>query len=151
MGDYYDPNSDYNSIISLPQQSPQERPQETPTAIDQEKINAAPNIDPKYLYSWSPFQLEWREILRRVIKYLLEGLAVAFVAYYVVGKGKLNMKDVVILGVTAAFIFAILDTFSPTVALGVRFGAGFGIGQNLFGVGPLSSIAGTTAVKSAVI
>lgn len=90
----------------------------------------------QYTYNQNSFNLNFKEILKRAIKYLVEGLAVAFVAYYFVGKGKLNIQDIVLLGITAAFVFAILDTFSPTVALGVRFGAGFGIGQGLFGVGP---------------
>ena len=105
-----------------------------------ETDNISPQIDHKYIYSKSPFQLEFSEIIRKVIKYLIEGLAVAFVAYLVLGKNKLNMRDVVILGITAAFVFAILDAFSPMVATGVRFGAGFGIGQNLFGVGPLAQL-----------
>ncbi|AVL94768.1 hypothetical protein ma382 [Moumouvirus australiensis] len=96
---------------------------------------ANPN-DPAYRYNSSHFQWDFGEILRRAVKYLIEGLAVAFVAYYFVGKGKLNIRDIVMLGITAAFVFAILDVFSPTVALGARFGAGFGIGQGLFGLNP---------------
>lgn len=90
----------------------------------------------KHRVATSAFQLDLKEIFKRVVKYLFEGLAVGFVAYYFVGKGKLDIKDIVMLGITAAFVFAILDVFSPTVALGTRFGAGFGIGQGLFGVGP---------------
>ena len=81
----------------------------------------------------SAFQSDFTEIFKRVVKYLVEGLAVAFVAYYFVGRNKLDIRDIVMLGITAAFVFAILDVFSPTVSLGVRFGAGFGIGQGLFG------------------
>ncbi|MEM3061969.1 MAG: hypothetical protein QW303_00285 [Nitrososphaerota archaeon] len=95
----------------------------------------------QYTYSQDIFHVDWRNFVRQAIKYLVEGLAVAFVAYYFVGKGRLDIKDIVLLGITAAFVFAILDTFSPTIALGTRFGAGFGIGQGLFGVGP-SLIAG---------
>lgn len=90
----------------------------------------------QYKYNMDSFQLDFKDILKRAVKYLVEGLAVAFVAYYFVGKGKLDIKDIVVLGITAAFVFAILDTFSPTVSLGARFGAGFGIGQGLFGLNP---------------
>lgn len=90
----------------------------------------------QYKYRGETFRIDFKEILKRAIKYLIEGLAVAFVAYYFIGKGKLNIKDIVYLGITAAFVFAILDTFSPTISLGARFGAGFGIGQGLFGLNP---------------
>ena len=99
-----------------------------------------PKINPEYVYNKSSFETDFTIVLRKIVRYLIEGLAVAFVAYLVLGKNKLNMRDVVILGVTAAFVFAILDAFSPMVATGVRFGAGFGIGQNLFGVGPLAKL-----------
>jgi hypothetical protein len=89
----------------------------------------------RYTYNPGAFSLDWSDILKRAVKYLLEGLAVAFVAYYFT-HGKLDMKEVIMLGITAAFVFAILDTFSPTVSLGLRFGAGFGIGQTMFGVAP---------------
>ncbi|MEM0354127.1 MAG: hypothetical protein QXW79_00960 [Thermoplasmata archaeon] len=105
-------------------------------------IHPQPPLAPRqYTYSQDIFHVDWRNFVRQAIKYLVEGLAVAFVAYYFVGKGRLDIKDIVLLGITAAFVFAILDTFSPTIALGTRFGAGFGIGQGLFGVGP-SLIAG---------
>lgn len=121
--------------------------------INNENISSAPaqKINPIYVYKKTPFQFELGVIIRRVIKYLIEGLAVAFVAYLVLGRDKLNIRDVVILGVTAAFVFAILDAFSPMVATGVRFGAGFGIGQNLFGVGPFAGITGSTATKAAAV
>ena len=144
MADYYDPNSEY-------------APSDPTPAAPQPIINAppiapaiAPHPDRQYIYSTSAFQFDFSEIIRRVLKYLFEGLAVAFVAYYVVGRGRLSIRDVVILGITAAFIFAILDTFSPTVSLGLRFGAGFGIGQSLFGVGPLSGLS-TTAIRPVVV
>lgn len=97
-----------------------------------------------YKYNTSAFHIDGKEIMKRGFKYLLEGLAVAFVAYYFT-RGKLNLKEIVMLGITAAFVFAILDTFSPTVSLGVRFGAGFGIGQTMFGVAP-GSLAGAAPV-----
>lgn len=53
-------------------------------------------------------------MLRKLVKYLLMGLAVGFVAYHI-GKGRLSTKDVVILGVTAAIVFAVLDLISPSI------------------------------------
>ena len=89
----------------------------------------------QFKYNQGMFSVDYRDILKRSIKYLLEGIAVALVAYYFT-RNKLNFKEIIIIGITAAFAFAILDTFSPTVSLGTRFGAGFGIGQAIFGVAP---------------
>jgi hypothetical protein len=65
-----------------------------------------------------------------IVKYLLEGLAVAMAAHLVVGK-KLNLKEIVVLGVTAGMVFLILEHFTPLVGAGARRGAGFGIGYQL--------------------
>jgi hypothetical protein len=56
---------------------------------------------------------------------------------YLILKNRLELtaKDILILGFTAAFTFAILDTFSPSVSLGARFGAGFGLGTAMVGPG----------------
>lgn len=86
-----------------------------------------------YRYDVGPWAVDFSEILRRAFKYLLEGLAVALVAYFIL-KDRFTVKEAVILGVTAALTFALLDTFSPTVAFATRFGAGFGLGTSLFGV-----------------
>lgn len=114
----------------------------------QPSVMAAQDLKP-YRYKRGLFNIDWRDIIRRAIKYLVEGLAVAFVAYYFISKGRLNIKDIVLLGITAAFVFAILDTFSPTIALGTRFGAGFGIGQGLFGLNP--TLIGGPAVVAPLV
>jgi hypothetical protein len=82
------------------------------------------------LQNLNPYTWDTKEIMKRGFKYLLEGMAVAAVAYFI---GKLNSKEVLSLGITAAFVFAILDTMSPTISLGARFGTGFTIGQGLLG------------------
>jgi len=88
--------------------------------------------DSQYRYNYNPFTYNYSDIFQRAIKYFFEGLAVAFVAYAFT-RGKLDWREIAMLGITAAFVFAILDTFSPTISLGARFGAGFGIGQSLLG------------------
>lgn len=77
-----------------------------------------------------------QNLIIKAIKYIIEGLAVAVAAYYI-PKNKLNVEDIVIIGVTAAAIFAVLDVFSPSTGEAVRFGAGFGIGANQVGFRPL--------------
>lgn len=76
--------------------------------------------------------VDTNEVLKRAIKYLVEGGVVA-IAAHLLPKKKLNPKDVMVLGITAGAVFAILDTFSPSVSLGARKGAGFGIGSGLVG------------------
>lgn len=73
-------------------------------------------------------QSDTKEILIRVLKYLVEGIGVAVAAFYI-SKKKINMSEIVGIGITAASIFSILDLVSPAVSAGARFGTGFGIGN----------------------
>jgi len=72
------------------------------------------------------------ELVRRAIKYLVEGLMVA-IAAYAIPKRSLNMDEVALIALTAAATFTILDTYLPSMAVSARSGAGFGIGANLVG------------------
>jgi len=62
-----------------------------------------------------------------LIKYVLEGLAVAFVAFWLTGR-KTKVADIMSIAAAATATFFILDRFSPGVAAGTRQGAGFGVG-----------------------
>ena len=66
------------------------------------------------------------------IKYLLEGLAVA-VAMYLVQKNKTNIRELIIIALTASATFAVLDQFSPYTSSGARQGSGIGIGASVVG------------------
>lgn len=68
--------------------------------------------------------------LQSLIKYLLEGAAVALAAFYIPNR-KSDLREIALIALTAAATFAILDQFSPAVATGTRQGAGFGIGYNI--------------------
>tara|TARA_Y100000389_G_C17197830_1_gene382103 strand:- start:18 stop:278 length:261 start_codon:yes stop_codon:yes gene_type:complete len=74
--------------------------------------------------------LDLGELVKRAIKYLVEGLMVAFAAY-AIPKRTLNLDEVALIALTAAATFSILDTYVPSLAVGARSGAGFGIGANL--------------------
>ena len=76
--------------------------------------------------------MDMSELARRAFKYLVEGLAVAAAAYYLPQK-KMNVEEIVMVGVTAAAAFAILDLLAPSVSTTARQGAGFGIGASLVG------------------
>ena len=72
------------------------------------------------------------ELIKRIIKYLIEGLMVA-IAAFAIPKKSLNMEEIILLALTAAATFAILDTYIPSMGVSARTGAGFGIGANLVG------------------
>jgi len=76
--------------------------------------------------------LDVGELLRRVVKYMVEGVMVA-IAAYAIPKKSLNLDEVLLIALTAAATFSILDTYVPSMAVSARSGAGFGIGANLVG------------------
>lgn len=77
--------------------------------------------------------LDFSEIVRRALKYLVEGIVVSLAAYYIPQKKKLNLEDILMIAVTAAATFAILDMYTPAIGEASRLGAGFGVGANLVG------------------
>lgn len=76
------------------------------------------------------------EVLRRAAKYLVEGLAVAFAAF-LVPKSKLALGEIIILAVTAAAVFAILELYSPAIGASARTGAGLSLGAGVVGGFPV--------------
>ena len=70
------------------------------------------------------------ELVKRAIKYLIEGLVVAVVAT-IVPRKPLNVEEIVIIALTAAATFSILDVFIPAMGASARNGAGLGLGLNL--------------------
>lgn len=76
--------------------------------------------------------LDLGELLRRAVKYLVEGVMVAIAAYAIPAK-QLKIDEVALIALTAAATFCILDAYLPSMAVAARSGAGFGIGGNLVG------------------
>ena len=70
------------------------------------------------------------ELVKRIIKYLVEGLMVALAAY-AIPKRSLNLEEIGMIALTAAATFSILDTYVPVICVTARSGAGFGIGATL--------------------
>lgn len=70
------------------------------------------------------------ELVKRTIKYLVEGMMVA-IAAYAIPKRSLNFEEIILIALTAAATFSILDTYVPSMGVTARSGAGFGIGANL--------------------
>jgi hypothetical protein len=76
--------------------------------------------------------LNVKEVVKRVIKYLIEGLMVS-IAAYAIPKQSLNMDEICLIALVSAATFSILDSYIPTMGQTARTGAGFGIGANLVG------------------
>jgi len=70
--------------------------------------------------------------IQSLVKYLLEGVAVAAAAFYLTKK-KSDVHEILMIALVAAGTFLVLDQFAPAVASGARQGSGFGIGMNLVG------------------
>jgi ABC-type Co2+ transport system permease subunit len=79
---------------------------------------------------------DFNEFVKRAIKYLVLGLVIAVVAFSI-PKQKLKLEEVVVISISAAMSFAILDIFAPSIGQAARTGAGYGIGLGLTGGIPL--------------
>jgi ABC-type Co2+ transport system permease subunit len=73
------------------------------------------------------------EFVKRIIKYLVEGLIVAIAAFAIPKRFSLNLEEITIIGLTAAATFAVLDVFLPSVGVSAKNGLGFAIGTGLSG------------------
>ena len=73
-----------------------------------------------------------QEMLTRLVKYLIEGLVVAIVAYILPSKS-LSMQEVLLLALVAASIFSILDILSPSIGSSARQGVGLATGFGMMG------------------
>ena len=67
----------------------------------------------------------------KLIKYLIEGIVIAFLALLI--QKKLDVIQFLTIGLVVAATLALLDQFSPGVSSGARLGAGFGLGAILVG------------------
>lgn len=81
-------------------------------------------------------KIEPKNILKMSIKYIIEGLVMVLVAFYIPTLYKTSLRkptfqEIFTLGLVAALSMMILDYVSDRAALGARLGAGFTIGRNL--------------------
>ena len=74
------------------------------------------------------------ELIKNLLKYLIQGLAVAIAAHYI-PKSNIKMSEVLMIALTSASTFAILEMYAPPgMHMGSMLGTGFTIGQNLVNV-----------------
>ena len=71
------------------------------------------------------------DLMTRLFKYFLEGLAVAVVAYWL--PGKLKISEIGMISYAVICLIEILDIYAPSIGASARTGAGFGIGAGLVG------------------
>ena len=76
--------------------------------------------------------VDFSELVKRIIKYLVLGLVIAVVSI-VIPKKSLNLEEVVILALSAAATFSILDVFVPSMSDSVKSGIGLSLGTGLAG------------------
>ena len=72
------------------------------------------------------------EIITRLVKYFLEGLAVA-VAMVIIPQKAPRVEEIFVVAVVAGVVFAILDLLSPSIGLTARQGSGLALGSQLAG------------------
>ena len=62
--------------------------------------------------------LDTAELLKRAVKYIVEGLMVAIVAFVIPPeKRQLKLDEIAVIALMAAATFSILDTFVPTMGV----------------------------------
>jgi ABC-type Co2+ transport system permease subunit len=61
----------------------------------------------------------FNELIKKAIKYIVEGIIVALAAY-VIPKQSLKIEEIVVIALTAAATLAVLDTFIPSMGASSR-------------------------------
>lgn len=57
--------------------------------------------------------------IKKIVKYIVAGLVVGIMVY-IVGKNKLQVTDMIIISLTAIFVYALLDTYAPTISVTIN-------------------------------
>jgi hypothetical protein len=86
------------------------------------------------MYADRRYSIDWATVIARIVKYSLEGLLIA-VAAYAIPSGKLDMHEIITIGLVAASTYACADVISPSIASSARMGSGLAIGASLAGFG----------------
>ena len=76
------------------------------------------------------YNLDGREIVARILKYVLEGTMVG-IAVALIPKNKVSLEEVLTIALIAAATFSLLDMFAPSIATSARTGTGFAVGASI--------------------
>lgn len=80
------------------------------------------------------FEFDFNEASKRLIRYLLEGIVVGLSVQLIAHK-KINVTEILLIGVTSSAVLSLLDSFSPAISAGARNGMGAGLGLGTVGYG----------------
>ncbi len=75
--------------------------------------------------------IDYANVLERILKYLIEGICISLVCYFTTN---LNTDQIVIISITGACCFALLDMYSPKTGDAFRMGIGLGAGTHIVGI-----------------
>ena len=75
--------------------------------------------------------IDYSEVFGRILKYLIEGICISLVCYFTT---TLNTDQIIIIAVSSACCFAILDMYSPRTGNAFRMGIGLGAGTHIVGI-----------------
>lgn len=78
----------------------------------------------------STYSLDGRELLVRILKYVVEGTVVA-IAVALIPNKKPSVEEVLTIALIAAATFSLLDMFAPSIGVHTRQGVGIGLGASL--------------------
>lgn len=78
------------------------------------------------------FGLDWMVVIRKLLRYCVMGIMSAFVAFYL-ARGKLDFESVIVMGLSIASAYAVLDLYSPSSGIAARYGFGATVGSVLAG------------------
>ncbi len=78
------------------------------------------------------YTFDAQEMMTRLVKYLLLGLVIAIVAAILPSKS-ISFEEILMLALTAAAVFALLDLVAPSVSASAQQGVGLGFGFKLAG------------------
>ena len=84
----------------------------------------------------SNFSIDGKEIVVRIIKYVLEGAMVG-IAAALIPKQKPSLEEILTIALVAAATFSILDLFSPSISSSTRLGVGAALGAGIVGGIPI--------------
>jgi len=85
----------------------------------------------------SNFSVDGKEIVIRIIKYILEGLMVGIAVALIPKKGAVSMEEILTISLVASATFSLLDMFAPSISNAARTGSGIGIGAGIVGGIPI--------------
>ena len=75
-----------------------------------------------------------QNFLNQFLRFFIEGLAVASVAYLLQPEKFKNFQHILLLGMTAGVLVMVLDLLAPEVGQSTRMGMGLGLGLTQVGV-----------------